>query len=142
MFDRMLGFLQAVEANEVDGVRLEPDEPDLESAYALLAEYLATRTGRRKRPDAVFAATDRLAVAALAVLHDTHVRVPHDVAVIGFDDIPLAALLRPALSSVAQPADALGKVAVEMALNVAAGRTVAPTELVARLVLRESSEPT
>jgi LacI family transcriptional regulator len=102
-------------------------------------ERLRQRFERSPRPDAVFAATDRLAVAALAVAADCHLHVPREVAVVGFDDIPLAAQLRPGLSSVSQPAYELGAVAVEMAQRLAAGEPVEPRLLLPRLVERQST---
>lgn len=91
------------------------------------------------RPDALFAATDRLAVAAIAAAVDHGRRVPHDLAVVGFDDLPLAPLLRPSLSSVAQPADELGAIAIRLALQCLAGEPAEPITLPARLVVRASS---
>ncbi len=62
-----------------------------EAAQALLAEGV--------RPDAIFAANDMMAVGALLALQDAGVRCPEDVAVVGFDDVPIAALVRPALTT-------------------------------------------
>jgi LacI family transcriptional regulator len=93
----------------------------------------------RLAPDAIFAATDRLAVAAMALAADRHLHVPNDLAVIGFDDIPLAAQLRPSLSSLSQPADELGAVAIDMVQRLAAGESVQPRMLAARLVERQST---
>jgi LacI family transcriptional regulator len=90
-------------------------------------------------PDGVFAATDRLAVAAMALASDRGLHVPRDLAIIGFDDVALGEHLRPSLSSVAQPAHALGTVAVGMAQAVAAGQSVQPIVLPPRLVPREST---
>jgi len=106
-----------------------------EDGYARLLERLE----QRPMPDAVFAATDRLAIAALAVAADRALHVPRELAVIGFDDIALASQLRPTLSSVAQPAYELGTVAVEMALAMGAGEDVQPRVLPPRLVERQST---
>ncbi|MFC7380349.1 LacI family DNA-binding transcriptional regulator [Brevundimonas sp. GCM10030266] len=54
---------------------------------------------RADRPDAVFAANDNMAVGALLAFQDAGLRVPEDVAMVGFDDIPLAGLVRPALTT-------------------------------------------
>ena len=78
-------------------------------------------------------------MATLALAADRHMHVPSDVAVIGFDDIPLGAHLRPSLSSLAQPADELGAVAIDMVQRLAAGESVQPRLLAARLVEREST---
>jgi LacI family transcriptional regulator len=134
MFDRTQGYLDAVKANDIwSGVIETSGAP--EQGYELLLPALKAR----RRPDAVFASTDRLAIAAMAAIHDAGLNVPEDIAVTGFDDIPLAALLRPSLSSVSQPADQLGVAAVEVALALAAGRPVQPVVLPARLIVRRST---
>jgi len=53
-------------------------------------------------PTAVFAASDTIAIGALAAAEDMNYRVPEDIAIIGFDDIPAASWVRPHLSTVAQ----------------------------------------
>jgi LacI family transcriptional regulator len=108
-----------------------------EDGYERLRQRLDDPT--RLAPDAIFAATDRLAVAAMALAADRHLHVPNDLAVIGFDDIPLAAQLRPSLSSLSQPADELGAVAIDMVQRLAAGESVQPRLLAARLVERQST---
>lgn len=53
-----------------------------------------------QRPDAIFAANDMMAIGCILALAEAGVRVPEDIAVIGFDDIPLAGLVRPALTTI------------------------------------------
>jgi DNA-binding LacI/PurR family transcriptional regulator len=88
--------------------------------------------------DAVFCASDLMAVAALGVLQGAGRRVPEDVAIVGYDDSPIATTSRPALSSVRQPIEEMGR---EMVHLLAGGiehagrvprRIVLTTELVAR----------
>jgi LacI family transcriptional regulator len=138
MADRAAGYAQAMQVAALAPVVLSSCGAPADG-YRLLAEHLAGRP--ESRPDAVFAATDRLAVAALAAAADHGLRVPHDLAVIGFDDIPLAEHLRPSLSSMAQPAHALGSVAIRLARQLLAGQRVEPVTLQARLVARASSQP-
>ena len=69
------------------------------------------------RPTAIFAANDSMAIGALSALRDSGVRVPDDIAVAGFDDIPLARYMDPPLSSVHVPIAELGANAVEMLLH-------------------------
>jgi LacI family transcriptional regulator len=90
-------------------------------------------------PDAVFAANDAMAVGAMSALRDAGRRVPDDLAVAGFDDIPLGRHLTPALTSVHVPIDTLGRRAVERLQAAvedgdgAAGRPeILPTTLVVR----------
>ncbi|MFD7639411.1 LacI family DNA-binding transcriptional regulator [Kitasatospora sp. NPDC059795] len=83
--------------------------------------------------DAVFAASDAMAVGALRALRRLGRRVPDDVAVIGFDDSPAAATVRPGLTTVRQPVEDLGARAVELLRDPSPGRSVVlPTHLVVR----------
>ncbi|HTD76389.1 MAG TPA: substrate-binding domain-containing protein [Chloroflexota bacterium] len=132
MADRARGYTEEMASRTTDIVESNGTPED---GYARLRE----RFERNPPPDAVFAATDRLAVAALAVAADRHLHVPDDVAIVGFDDIQLATQLRPSLSSVSQPAYELGTVAVDMAQRLAAGEAVQPKVLLPRLVEREST---
>ncbi|WP_281902559.1 LacI family DNA-binding transcriptional regulator [Micromonospora humidisoli] len=87
--------------------------------------------------DAVFAASDLMAHAALRALHEAGRRVPDDVAVIGFDDIETAAYTEPPLTTVRQPIVELGRKMTRLLLALADGAeveraVVLPTELVIR----------
>ncbi|HZC71760.1 MAG TPA: LacI family DNA-binding transcriptional regulator [Jatrophihabitans sp.] len=87
--------------------------------------------------DAVFAASDLMAVGAMRVLAEHGRRIPDDVAVVGFDDVREAQLAAPALTTVRQPVDELGRTMTRVLLGRIAGevvqqRTVLPTELVRR----------
>jgi LacI family transcriptional regulator len=93
----------------------------------------------RPRPDAVFAANDMMAVGCLAALAEAGLRVPDDVAVAGFDDIPIARYVTPALTTVRVPIAALGATALDALAKVVedpatpqGSTTVLPVELVVR----------
>jgi LacI family transcriptional regulator len=91
-------------------------------------------------PDGVFAFNDYLAVGVIHALLQAGRRVPEDVAVIGFDDIPLASYFRPSLSSVAVPAYELGVAAAERLLCQLAGEDVSGVQWIeTRIVARGSS---
>lgn len=89
-------------------------------------------------PQAIFAANDSMAIGALSALRDAGVRVPADMAVAGFDDIPIARYTSPPLTSVHVPIAELGARAVARLLSTAGGnglappREVLPTTLVVR----------
>jgi LacI family transcriptional regulator len=70
------------------------------------------------RPEAVFAANDTMAVGAIRAARTAGLRVPDDVAVVGFDDMPFAALLEPPLTTVRQSAEQMGATAVAMLLDL------------------------
>jgi LacI family transcriptional regulator len=113
--DRVHGFRRAHADYEVEC------EPDLilpsdfsrDAGYAATKRLLAARTAFT----AIFAGTDMVAVGVLAALREAGVRVPEDVSVAGYDDIPLAADLVPGLTTVHIPTEELGRTAVRLALD-------------------------
>lgn len=91
------------------------------------------------RPDAVFAANDMMAIGCLAALAEAGVRVPEDIALGGFDDIPIARYVAPALTTIRVPIATLGAAALEALTRVlehpesmTPTMTVLPVELVVR----------
>jgi DNA-binding LacI/PurR family transcriptional regulator len=91
--------------------------------------------------DAVFAASDLMAAGAMQALRRMGRRVPDDVAVVGFDDAPLAPYTTPPLTTVRQPVEQLGALAAELVLATAAGEDVGPENpvLPTELIVRASS---
>jgi LacI family transcriptional regulator len=85
-----------------------------ESGYRAGHELLARAT----RPRAVFAANDMMAVGCLAAFKDAGVRVPEDIALAGFDDIPIARYVTPALSTVRVRIADFGRLALERLAQV------------------------
>ena len=88
--------------------------------------------------DAVFAASDLIAIGALGALTSAGRRVPEDVAVVGFDGIPMGAVTRPALSTVSQDTKRAGEVLVQSLITQIEGRRAENMILAPRLLLRES----
>ncbi|MCG5220002.1 substrate-binding domain-containing protein [Streptosporangium soli] len=94
-------------------------------------------------PDAVFAANGLMTVGVMDCLVDSGVRVPDDFGVVGFDDIPWAHLVRPSLTTVAQPTYDLGRTAAQLLLERVREPKRAPStvELKTELRVRDSSVP-
>jgi DNA-binding LacI/PurR family transcriptional regulator len=97
-----------------------------------------------KPPTAVFCYNDMTAIGLLRAARQAGVSVPHDLAVVGFDDIPLATYVHPSLSTVAQPKPEMGELAVEMVLTLmeegdSGGGEVPNVVVQGQLVVRESS---
>ncbi|HEY4159786.1 MAG TPA: substrate-binding domain-containing protein, partial [Polyangiaceae bacterium] len=89
--------------------------------------------------DAVIAANDGMATGALATLEAHGVNVPHDVIVTGFDDIPLARLGEPALTTVGQPLARMARIALNLVARQLDGESVPErTEIPAEVVIRAS----
>jgi DNA-binding LacI/PurR family transcriptional regulator len=96
------------------------------------ADALDALLARPDPPTAVAAATDVLAFGVLHCAAARGLRVPEDLSVTGFDDIPLAATAVPALTTVRMPIDAMAEAAVERAIGVTAHTSVFEAELVVR----------
>jgi len=79
--------------------------------------YAAMQTLLTQRPDAVCVASDTMALGALHAARDAGCRVPEDLAIIGFDNIPAAAGVQPSLTTVAQPIAELGREAIRILLE-------------------------
>jgi LacI family transcriptional regulator len=119
--DRLEGARRAVAA----GSSVQLEVIDTESLSVLQGRRAALSIGERtadERPDAVFAANDLLALGVLQGLAASGIRVPDDVAVIGYDDIEFAESASVSLSSVKQPARLIGEAALQLLLDeIAAG---------------------
>ena len=91
-------------------------------------------------PTAVFASSDAMAVGAIHVAQDQGFSVPGDLSVVGFDDLPIAAQSRPPLTTIRQPLQELGAVAVQLLVQLAGGEDVPlPPPFPTDLVVREST---
>jgi len=84
-----------------------------------------------------------MAIGAMVAIEKAGLRVPEDVAVTGFDDIELASVLNPSLTTVRQDAVAMGTAATEAIVQMLADPASAPPVVIVptKLVVRESSEP-
>ncbi len=112
--DRLAGYRQALEAYQLpvdDGLIVEGD-------FTEAGGMAAARRMLSFSVTAIFAANDIMAVGALKVLREMDSRVPQDVALVGFDDVPLAAAVEPALTTVRQPIERMGSMAADLLLNM------------------------
>jgi DNA-binding LacI/PurR family transcriptional regulator len=118
--DRLAGYQEALRdaGLPVDDTLVELGDFSEASGAAAMRALL----GRCPSLDAVFAASDPMALGALRVLREEGRSVPGDVALVGFDDGPLAALAEPALTTVHQPMEELGRQMATMLLaQISAG---------------------
>lgn len=95
-----------------------------------------TIASMKKRPSAVFAANDAMAIGALSAFREAGLRIPEDVALVGFDDIPIARFLTPPLTTVKVPIAELGRKGFELLANGDDARRAA--KLTTSLVVRRS----
>jgi DNA-binding LacI/PurR family transcriptional regulator len=137
LLDRWRGYCRALQANGIEAdVALRTDaEPDEAEGRAAVADLLS----RGVAFDAIFAASDMAAIGAMHALQNLGRRIPDDVTIIGFDDIPAASLSSPPLSTVRQDARGAGEALVDALVRSIEGQQVGNCLLPTRLVLRESS---
>ncbi len=141
---RLQGYRDALAHH---GLTLE-DSLALQAQWTADEAYQVTREllKRRSLPTAIAAASDLMALGVMGALRDGGIRVPEDVSVIGFDNIRLAGIIRPALTSMSQPMYDIGKEAALLLIrcltedgadSFRGRRLVLPH----RLVVRESTAP-
>jgi len=88
--------------------------------------------------DAIFAASDTIAMATLRLLHERGYRVPEDIALIGFDDLPIATQTVPQLTTIRQDIARGARTMVETLMQRIAGQEAPSTVMAPRLIIRES----
>jgi DNA-binding LacI/PurR family transcriptional regulator len=113
----------------------EDSSPSLGYPYAM--ELLA----RKQRFTALFAYNDISAIGAIRAFQEAGLRVPGDISVMGFDDIPAAAFHYPSLTTVRQPLRRMGEIAAETLVQRIEGRQDYPAEIAVapELIIREST---
>ena len=137
MMERYRGYRAALAGAAVDcDPRLQVGAISTEaSGYEAMQALL-----ERKVPfDAVFGASDLIAIGAMTALASSGRRVPEDVAVVGFDGIPMGAFTRPALTTVAQDTKRAGDLLVQTLIHLIGGESAECVTLPPRLVIRGSS---
>jgi DNA-binding LacI/PurR family transcriptional regulator len=138
---RTAGFTAALAAAGIapDQVLRRAAENTFAGAAAVMSEVLAAPAPRR--PTAVFAVTDVLALGTLAAARTAGLSVPGHLSVVGFDDIAEAAASSPPLTTVSQPLFRQGQAAAEIALALIAGQRYHVPRVTAELVVRASTGP-
>ncbi|TEU16167.1 MAG: LacI family transcriptional regulator [Anaerolineales bacterium] len=140
-FDRLAGYRQALTQAGLD---LDP-ALTASGDWSATSGYQATRrlleAGRSF--SAIFAQNDRMAVGAIRALREAGRRVPDDVSVIGFDDIPLASYFDPPLTTLRQPMEESGQRAVRLLIETIQNPDRPPEQVLthARLMERASCAP-
>jgi DNA-binding LacI/PurR family transcriptional regulator len=137
--DRFQGYVRALtEAGlAYDPAWLVQGETTVAGGHAQMRELLA-RPG--PRPTAAFCISDLTAIGALRTLYEAGIRVPEQMAVVGFDGILLGQFTTPALTTMNQPREEMGRRAAEMLFRLLEGQQPLPSEqlLSAELLVRES----
>jgi len=113
---RRLGHLAALREHGMDAdpaLEAEAESFHFESGFEVAGRLL----GLAERPTAIFASNDYLALATLRVAAQLGLKAPADLSVVGFDDMPSAAMTQPSLTTVRQPLDEIGRRAIDLLVS-------------------------
>jgi LacI family transcriptional regulator len=135
---RLSGYREAIAAAGLnpDAVEVVVGDYSEQSGYAAATRLLGS--GQTKRPTAILCANDLMALGVIRCCRERGLRIPTDISVTGFDEIPVAEFLDPPLTTVAQPGREMGAAAARVLLHAIgatdqpAGQTEFPTELKVR----------
>jgi LacI family transcriptional regulator len=132
--DRLEGYQKALTAA---GREIRPDLI-AEGDFSEHSGYLAMKALLPDRPDAIFCQSDIMAAGAMRAIQEAGLSVPEDIAIIGFDDIPIARQLKVQLTTIKQPITKFGIKAVELLIDLIenetkpARRVILDTEIIVR----------
>lgn len=139
--DRFTGYLQGLEQANIEFDDALVAEGDYTMWSGLNAG--AYFCNMENRPTALFCMNDEMALGAMQALGASGVRIPEDVSIAGFDDIKNAKYYSPSLTTVAQPAEEMGKVAVDTLLHIVEGENLTQSEFILpyEFTIRNSTGP-
>ena len=137
---RYQGYLDVCRERGIEPKSVECDY-DFAQGLRMTEELLS----RFPEVDGILACNDMVAISTYKVLHERHIAVPDQVQLIGFDDISLASLMTPELTTVSQPVEEMARKAVELIANneltsMTGGKFVFPVSLVARQTTKKNGE--
>jgi LacI family transcriptional regulator len=141
-YERREGYLRALK--QADPVYTVAISSTSDGAYRDMKKYLASNP---EIPSAFFADNDIIAISCIRALREGGRRIPEDVSIIGFDDIPASAVVDPPLSTMRVPKKSLGILAVERLIKQINGETsetvriAVNTELVIRSSVKQLRSP-
>lgn len=134
--DRLAGWRTTVQQAGLDDALVETGDFTVTSGAAAMRRLLS----REKPLDALFAANDQMAAGAYSAIKERGLRIPEDIAVVGFDDDYYATSLSPALTTIHHPIAALGEKMAELLVELIEGRAAERIHrLPTSLVVRESA---
>jgi len=139
---RYAGYLRALNQHGLpirEKIILSTEDISLDNGRRLTNILLS----QKKRPDAIFAITDNAAIGAIKALHKFKVKIPEEIAVVGFSNSVYSTIISPALTTVDQPGDKIGRTAIKYLIDEIQNpkdqiitRTV---EIKTSLIVRDSS---
>ncbi|WP_409305946.1 LacI family DNA-binding transcriptional regulator [Peribacillus sp. SCS-155] len=136
--DRLKGYRQSLYQNEIEPEESLVQEGDfsMESGYQMCLRLLSLN----QPPTAIFASNDEMAIGTIKAIKHKGLRVPEDVAVVGFDNVKLSTIVDPELSTVSQPKMEIGRKSMELLLKEIRNEPIEKRQIVLHdeLIIRES----
>jgi LacI family transcriptional regulator len=135
--NRLVGYRDVLERSGLpfDELLVEQGDWGVESGFQAAQKLLKLA----EKPTAIFAANDIMALGAMYALQEAGIKIPEDMAVVGYDDRDFAAWIRPALTTVRMPSYEMGQAAARSLLHQIAGEALEDaTQIPGVLVIRES----
>ncbi len=137
--DRLEGYKTALRTHHIhiDPVLIFEGTFEQPDGYTGTAQFLDLKSP----PTAIFASNDCMAMGVIDAVRDHGMKIPDDISVIGFDDIPQASLVRPALTTVQQPLEQMGRMAAQMLFEILKNPDSKPDriQLPTQLMIRDST---
>jgi len=136
--DRLKGYRQAMIGHDlpVDSAFIQEGDFSLESGYHQMIRLLSLE----QRPTSVFVFNDEMAIGAIKAAKDSGLKVPEDIAVVGFDNSKMSDIIEPHITTIEQPKYEIGKKAMELLLGLMSGKALEQKKFVLKdeLIVRES----
>lgn len=134
--DRLEGFKRALSESNLD----YDEQLCMESDFTEGGGYYAAQRLLVQKPDAIFIASDTMALGAMRAIREAGLAIPDDIALVSFDDLPIASRANPPLTTIRQPIRYLGIKLVEILLDILANGPTPPRRVIfgTQLVIRES----
>jgi len=134
--DRKAGYIKALSER---GIKVN-DALIIEGDFTEMGGYYAMKKMLPAKPDAVFVASDTMAIGAMRAAREAGLNIPGDVAFVGFDDLPIATLSDIKLTTIRQPVVQFGIRAVELLIDMIENGTYPPRHIImdTELVIRDS----
>lgn len=137
--DRLEGYKQALAMNGIDCYPdyIQEGDATIQSGYDQMIKLMSLELP----PTAVFAHNDEMAIGAISAAKDIGLKVPQDVAIVGFDDLEMAMIIEPKLTTVHQPRYEIGRKAMELLLILIKEEKMKVKKFIMEyeLIIRESS---
>ncbi|MBQ4802732.1 LacI family DNA-binding transcriptional regulator [Aquimarina sp. MMG015] len=141
---RYAGYLRALKANQIEideKIIISVDDISLQQGKRMTNTLLSNK----KRPDAIFAITDSAAIGVIQTLNKSNIKIPEEIAVVGFSNSKHSTIIEPKLTTVDQPGNTIGKTAIKYLIreienddtnDITMNKTV---EIKTSLIVREST---